>query len=213
VSLSNIIMGLGSIVAGLKAFDDGLKETRKAARQLGQLKIETHEVHSIEERLRYVLKMIKKGRADPRMRKLAVTIVSKKCGDGWCTAEKDPLAELKAIFDYVRENVRYVKDPVDKDLFQHPFRTLQFHAGDCDCYTILIACLVQQIGYPVRMRVVRTKDSQDWNHIYLTTGIKVGNKMVWKALDASVNKPAFWDPVTAPETRHLIVAKRDFNVP
>lgn len=165
-------------------------------------------VHTLPQRVKYIKQLIVKGRNHPAIRALAVKIVSKKCGKKFCIGERDYPKEVTAIFNWMRKNVRYVRDNIDRDTFQHPVRTIQFGGGDCDDYTITMAALLQAIGYPVKMRVIQTTDADDWNHIYLLVGIPPSDPQVWMPLDASVNKPAGWEPPAS-----MIKRKKDFEVP
>ena len=166
-----------------------------------------HEVHSIDERVSYIIKLIQKGRSDPRVHELAIRTVSKRCGEDWCIAERDYAGEVKAIFAEVRKRVRYVRDEYGADTFKAAKHTLTWAGGDCDDYSVVLGSLLQSIGYPVKLRVIRTTDSPEWNHIYVLVGVPPGPNAEWIPLDASVNKPAGWE---AP--RSMIAAVRDFVV-
>ena len=163
-------------------------------------------VHTLDQRVKYIQQMIKKGRNDPRIRALTVKIVSKKCGNKFCHDEKDHVSEIKAVFDWIRKNVRYVRDNYDRDTFQHPVRTLEFVGGDCDDYSITLASMLQSIGYPVKLRVIQTTNSSDWNHIYIRVGLPPGNPTHWMDLDGSENRPAGWAP-----PKSLIKRVKDYD--
>ena len=81
------------------------------------------------------------------IRDLAVRIVANVPG-------KDELGELKAIYVWVRDNIRYRKDPKKLELLQRPSRTLKWRAGDCGAITTLIAALAESLGYDVQYRTV-----------------------------------------------------------
>ena len=234
MNLGKLIMGIGGIIAGgnalKEAFSGPGEPTTPPPQQprlegtgrsrLGNaapMKTQIHEVKNINERVSYVIQMIKKGRDNPKVRQIAVQTLSRKCEDGWCVPEKDWPAEIRAIFDFVRQNIRYTRDTYGKDLFQHPLRTLHkdvvgggFGGGDCDDYTIVLGSMLQAVGYPVKARVIRTRDRKpgDWNHIYLLVGLPPGGPKKWIPLDASVDQPAGWQ---APKS--MIAEVRDFEVP
>lgn len=218
MKLSKFIMGLGGIIAGASALSEafstspGLSEAtpRKRLPPPGgktEMQVALHKVNTIEDRIKHINKMIRKGRLHPNVRKLAVQIVSQKCNGTWCTPEKNWEAEVDTVFNWVREHVRYVRDTYDVDLYQHPKRTIEFGGGDCDDYTITLGALLQAIGYPIKCRVIQTIDSDDWNHIYLLVGLPPRGPTKWKVLDASVDKPAGWE---AP--KKMIAKFRDFRV-
>jgi hypothetical protein len=55
----------------------------------------------------------------------------------------------------------------------------------------------------VRSRIVQTKGSSTWNHIYLVVRINGA----WMPLDASVDKPAGWEVPSA-----MVLKQQDFDV-
>lgn len=188
---------------------EGAKEPRaKGATKDGGMTVKTHRVHSIKERVGFIVHMAQKGRDHPMVRKFATAAVSRKCTKGWCVEEGDYDNEIRAVFNATRENVRYVRDTFNKDLFQHPARTLEFKAADCDDFASLLAAALGSIGYPMRLRVIRTKEADDWNHIYALVGLPPRAPKRWVPLDASVPKPAGWEP-----PRSMVADRRDFEVP
>lgn len=215
------LIAVASFLTGLKALKEALEPEQPLAKgpdpwerlpDLPRLpgpppRAQVHRVKNISQRVHYVEQQIIKGRRDPRIRGLAVQIVSKKCNGSWCIPERDFLGELRAIFTYTRQNVRYVRDPIDRDTFQHPVRTLQWGGEDCDGATIVLGSLAGAIGYPVKMRVIQTVNSNDYDHIYLIAGVPPHAPTHWLPLDASVNKPAFWEAPT-----NLVRRKRDYAV-
>src|SRR5262249_22543060 len=90
--------------------------------------------------------------------------------------------------------VRYTSDILNIDTYQNPRRTLgDLHGGDCDDYTSSICALLLSIGIPCRFKVIRTKESSEWNHIYAQGGLPRANPTRWFTLDASVDKPFGWE--------------------
>lgn len=226
MKLSQAIIGVASFIAGASALREAFKDEEEEKglgraspweRLPGLPKLPQHggptarvtSVRNIDQRVHYVKQQIIKGRRDPRIRELAVRLVSKKCGGSWCIPERDYQGELRAIFNYTRQNVRYVRDPVDRDTFQHPRRTLEWGGEDCDGATIVVGSLVQAIGYPYKCRVIQTVYGNDYDHIYGMAGVPPTspNPKIWLPMDASVDKPAFWE---AP--RHLVKRVKDFTV-
>lgn len=208
--LDLVFAGLGfwSGIRSLKrAFEDDREATRGPRVRRVNLGDQMHDVHSIDERVGHIIRLIQKGRSDPKVIGLARQVISKRCGEDWCIAERDYKGEVRAIFAEVRRRVRYVRDEWGADTFSAPGKTLAWAGGDCDDYTIVLGSLLQAIGYPVKLRVIRTTDSPEWNHIYLVVGIPPGGPTQWVPLDASVNKPAGWE---AP--RDMIAAVRDYIV-
>ena len=215
-------LGLMKIVAGgrvVAAGIDGLREAAGNSRDgfgaggsSDRPVLKLHSAPSIQERIAYIRKMGNKGKIDPEVYEFTRKALTKKCGVGgdgrtnWCTEEKDYDAEVTAIFNAVRDEVRYTHDIRGIDTYQHPKRTLQFHGGDCDDSSSLLAAMLMSAGYEVRGRIIRTNDAEDWNHIFVIVKVPTGNdSSKWCALDASVRKPAGWYP---PDS--MVAQKADF---
>lgn len=226
MNLAKLIIGTAGVLAGATALKEAFdhEEDKSLAREgvwerlpdvknipAGKAPIaRVATVRNIDERVKHVMAQIIKGRRDPRIRAIAVQIVSKKCGDSWCIKERDYQGELRAIFNYVRKNVRYVKDPIDRDTFQHPRRTLEWGGEDCDGSSIVTGALCGAIGYPMKCRIIQTIYGQDYDHIYMMAGLPptAPKPKWWVPLDASVDRPAFWEP-----PKNLVKRMRDFPVP
>ena len=220
-NVTSVLMGVSSLLAGARWLKEGLTPKSKAkASSLqavsvatpsckgGGMRHTTYTVNTIEDRIRHIVGLIQKGRDDPRVRKLTAQLLSKKCGDEWCTPEKNAKAEVETIFAAVRQHVRYTRDTYGKDLYQHPMRTLEFGAADCDDFAIVLSSMIQSVGFPVKLRVIRTKGAADWNHIYVLVGLPARAPKKWFPLDASVDKGPWWQ---APKS--MVAAHRDFLVP
>lgn len=228
MDLGSIALGLFGLYQGAKALHRGFtsgeaEETlagppHPAHRQLpGRpgAKVKTFEVRNLDDRIRYISQMARKGRLDPRMREFTVKLVSQRCGSGWCTPEKNWRAEAETVFKGLRGRYyRYVRDTYGVDLYQHPKRTLQFGGGDCDDATILLASALGSIGFKVKARVIQTHDADDWNHIYCiveipNAGGAAGREgkggALWLPMDLSMDKPPGWE---AP--RSMIKRQRDY---
>jgi len=171
-------------------------------------KVNIKKVENIDDRISYIIYLIKRWGSDPRTRKLATRILTIKCGDDWCIKEKDWMGEVKLLFDVVRKRVRYVRDIYDKDTFTSPLRTfLEYKAGDCDDYTVLLGSLLFSIGYPIKLKVVQTRPNKTWNHIYLLVGIPPYRPIQWIPLDASQPKEAGWEV-----PKNLVIKEKIYDI-
>lgn len=144
----------------------------------------------IEERVASIQDMVWAGIQDPRMRKLALQI-TKHC------PERDGTCEARAVYDYVKANVRYTGDvapikmgrsgPVEGvDLYQAGKRTLEFQGGDCDDQSILVSTLLAHNGITPRLRVVAESRTADDSHIYPIAGLPKNAPTKWVALDTTL---------------------------
>lgn len=168
---------------------------------------EFHNVRTIDQRVSHIVRLAREGMTDPKVVALARQTVSKKCGSSWCVPERDYAGEVTAIFAEVRRRIRYTSDAYGVDQFASPRRALfDHHAEDCDGFSSALSAMLGAIGYRTRLRVIRTTDSPEWNHIYNLVELPRGSGR-WTALDASVNEPPGWE---APKSQ--IAAIRDYDV-
>lgn len=130
---------------------------------------------------------------DPEMRKLALRI-TRHC------PERDGKCEAKAIYDWMKKNIRYTGDigphklgrngPVEGiDLFQHAARTIEFGGGDCDDHSIVGCTLAAHNGLTCRYRVTGPRKSlkdDDFTHIYPIIGLPKNTPRRWIAIDTTL---------------------------
>ena len=86
-------------------------------------------------------------------------------------------AEASAIFDFVRDHVRYTKDPLGFEYITTPPALLEDirlytegrgerPVGDCDDMTVLSLSLLKAIGFHVAIKVVSFTPSKKFGHVY-----------------------------------------------
>lgn len=166
-----------------------------------------YQVKTIDDRIRHLRERVAKGKVDPEIYAFTRAAITKKCGNRWCIDEKDTLREAEAIFNAVRQSVRYTSDIAGIDTYQSPSKTLRLRAGDCDDYSSLICSSLLSAGIPCRFKVIRTKGSNEWNHIYSQVGIPRGRPNRWVSMDASVPVKFGWE---APPS--MVAASKVFAV-
>jgi len=142
--------------------------------------------------------LIKKYGQDPAMHMLAASILNRPCAGGHCTPEKRWDLEVAELFGYVRQNVRYMRDPARIDAFHSPWRTLQMRGGDCDDGAAVLGALLEAAGYQTGLRIIQTTDSPGPNHVYNLVKIPPPGEG-WAALDVSMDRPAGWQAPGAAE--------------
>ena len=116
---------------------------------------------------KYIRRLVDEGLSDPRIRRVA-TEVLRHAG----VAPYDDLGEIRAIFDWAVNwrNMRFVRDPVGKEMLQPAWSILESGAGDCDCINaILLPSLLGAIGYATRAVTIATDpaDRRAFSHIYI----------------------------------------------
>lgn len=99
----------------------------------------------------------------------------------------DKKNEARAVYDFVRDNVRYTRDPLGFEYIQTPpvlledIRLYQKRkgnrpVGDCDDMTVLSLSLLKSIGFPVAIKVVSFSDDRKFSHVYGL--VKVGHEWI-----------------------------------
>lgn len=101
--------------------------------------------------------------------------------------ERNFTAELSGILDYVRERVRYTRDPLDVEYVQTPdfmLRAIRQDgtvSGDCDDSAVLFAALSEAVGYATRFSVLGDA-GEYFSHVIVEVQNPAG---VWVPVDPS----------------------------
>jgi hypothetical protein len=105
---------------------------------------------------------------------------------------KDYRGEIKALFEWVQQNIRYTKDPFRVEVLHSARRMLELRAGDCDDMTILLGDMLEAIGHPVRIVLAGPDPLRPrlFSHVYL----EVYDKGRWIPLDPTMPYPMGWAP-------------------
>lgn len=107
-------------------------------------------------------------------------------------------AEIRALQEFVRDQIRYVRDPVSVERVQTPEQTLQSQQGDCDDKSTLLAALLDSIGHPARFAALGFSGrGNGFSHVLVETKVKnTGQDMRdWMPLETILpDKPAGWYP-------------------
>ena len=99
------------------------------------------------------------------------------------------LREISALHSFVRDSIRYVKDPVGVELVQEPQATLTLGYGDCDDKSTLLAALLLATGHPCRFVAVGFR-GEPFSHVLVEA--KSGDK--WIPAETIIPKPLGWFP-------------------
>lgn len=86
----------------------------------------------------------------------------------------DHMAELMALYRFVRDRVHFVNDPVGVEKLQGPRFTLEHMAGDCDDKATLLSALIMAIGIPARLRyrvVAANPRTRAFSHVYTVANL------------------------------------------
>lgn len=95
---------------------------------------------------------------------------------------RDKLGDADALFYWVKQNIKYVNDPIEAELLQNPKVTLQEKAGDCDDLVILLGSFNKAIGNDIAFVTISLPGEKDFCHIYI---IVIDNLGRMKGYDAA----------------------------
>jgi Transglutaminase-like superfamily len=141
-----------------------------------------------ERTVEHIKTLIQIGAKDFYVRQKAIDILLERG-----VKPKDYRGEIKALFEWVQQNVRYTKDPFRVEVLHSARRMLELRAGDCDDMTILLGAMLEAIGHPVRLVLAGPDPLRPllFSHIYLEADYK-GR---WIPLDPTMPYPMGWAPV------------------
>lgn len=80
--------------------------------------------------------------------------------------QKDYRNEIKRLFDFVKNNIRYVRDIRNIETLHTPEKILEFKSGDCDDKSVLLASMLESIGHKTRF-VACGKEPGVYEHVYV----------------------------------------------
>lgn|GEM_PF-1056715 len=94
------------------------------------------------------------------------------------------VSELSALFYWVKNNIEF-RGEADETL-QTPKLTLEFQAGDCDDFAMLLVAMARSLGYDATFKTVAVarEDPTAYSHVYAVARDKVSGQ--WTPLDPTV---------------------------
>lgn len=136
---------------------------------------------------RLITQLIRDGAKDFYVRQKAIEIFR-----AYGVRPKDRFGEVRALFNWVRRNIRYTRDIFRVELLHSARRMLELRAGDCDDMTILLGAMLMSTGHPVRLILAgfRPHKPHMYSHIYPEVNVR-GR---WIPIDATTRHPIGWAP-------------------
>ena len=115
--------------------------------------------------------------------------------------QKNYYAEAAAVQDFVKRQIRYVRDTFTAETLQTPIITLERSQGDCDDQALLVAALLLALGHPVRFIAVALDTPGNYAHVLTQTKIGAG----WYGVETTEDVPFGWTPPLdfPPLIRHI----------
>jgi len=126
--------------------------------------------------------LIKQGKKNSLIRQKALALTQE-------LPQKDTAGEVRALWNFVKNNIRYVRDISNVETVQFPEQTMSQESGDCDDKSVLLASLLESIGHPTRLIAVGFKPGM-LSHVFIDTRWGKG----WLPLETTVDKPMGWRP-------------------
>ena len=121
--------------------------------------------------LRLMAHFCRRDAQSEELRQIAQCII----GD---VAGHDFQGEIRALFYFVRDQIKYRKDPIEVERVQDALRTIQIGSGDCDDKIVLLVSLLAVCGHRGRFAVSGPRAGK-WTHVYCEVATRNG----WLPLD------------------------------
>jgi len=144
-------------------------------------------VAGIRATLALMVKLAQQSKSSFVVRDKALTLVAGVKQKSW-------MNEVRAIQEYVRDEIRYVKDINGIETLATPVQTMQLMQGDCDDKSLLTAALLESIGHPTRFVAVGHLQGV-YEHVLVETQIRVkGGAIQWVPVETTEPVPVGWYP-------------------
>lgn len=127
-------------------------------------------------------KLAKAGKSNIEIREQALELIRG-------LRPKDWRGEVHALFEYVRDSIRYVRDIHNVETVHTPQQVIASGQGDCDDKAILLAALLESIGHPARFVALGFRPYA-YSHVIVQT--KLGTR--WISLDPTEPVEMGWEP-------------------
>lgn len=155
------------------------------------------------EKIDIIAELIIEGRLYPEVKRTVAKILTNRGINSWNIQEGDYLGEIKAIYDWIRTNVRYLGDPFDNDTIETAPYVLDVRAADCDGYVVLAGAMLASIGYEPILKV-SGQTKEEFDHIYLLIGYPPGKSNEFIAFDASIDFGIGWEAPAVIAATYLV---------
>jgi len=124
--------------------------------------------------------LVKQGKISVPVRLKAVSLTNH-------LLQKDYRAEIEAIHRFVRDEIRYVRDINGVETLHGAEWLLRQGAGDCDDKSVLMAAMLESIGFRTRLVAIGFHPGR-YCHVFIE--VKLGKN--WAPLEATEPVEAGW---------------------
>lgn len=140
------------------------------------------------ETLKHMRELVRAGLLDPWNRDFANLLVSNLPKKNW-------LAEVWAIFLFVRDGIRYSLDTNQVECLQSARATVTLGYGDCDDCCIALATYCENLGHACRFVALGFGPMGEFSHVIVQVSLAASSP--WICLDATEPVPVGWFPPDA----------------
>ena len=138
------------------------------------------------------------GKKTPAVRQTAVVLTQG-------LPQKDYYSEILALYNFVRDRIRYVRDIRDVETLHTPELILQNKQGDCDDKSVLLASLLESLGHRTQFVAVGFQPNR-YSHVLVEVfNTKTGQ---WLPLETTEPVEPGWQPKNI---RARMVVSNDSN--
>lgn len=139
----------------------------------------------IRETLKHMRTLVDQGKDNPGLRHFANSLVMNVPPKAWA-------AQMRRVFNWVRRNIRYTLDTNDTEVIQRADVTLRVRYGDCDDFCILIATLLEHLGYACCFAALGFGPPGEYTHVVVLAELE--GEVPVTALDGTEPNPMGWFP-------------------
>jgi transglutaminase-like putative cysteine protease len=148
-------------------------------------------IAGVRRTLKHMVQLTRVGKLNLNVRLAAIQILEQ-AG----LLQRDRAGIISALHEFVRDRIRYVNDIRGVETLQQPERTLELRAGDCDDKSILLASLLEALGYKTRFHAVGFQPGV-LSHVFPEVWHGTG----WLPLETT----EFWEPGRGPDAAaHMV---------
>ncbi len=135
--------------------------------------------------LKHMRQETRKDKRKPAIRHLAQMIVRRVPAKNW-------LAEMAAVFEFVRARIRYSLDTNGIEVVQSASVTLSLGYGDCDDLCVLLATLLECLGHVCYFCAMGFEERGSFSHVIVLCSGAGETDLI--ALDCTEQHAAGWIP-------------------
>lgn len=109
--------------------------------------------------------------------------------------QDDEYETMRAVWRFVKEHVKYVRDKVGHEVIQLPGALWRGRKGDCKSFSIFIGSILKNLGIKYRYRVAFYDPANpDSGHIYPIATLSDGTQVVMDAVHSRFDEEVrFWE--------------------